>query len=755
MLRKFFHDIYYFFPLQLLLEHLRRHYTIIFIWLLLFLYITGGLGFKYGVNILFLAPEYLNRVNFLSYFILGFTVGIFIMAFHITTYITSGYQFPVIFTFRRPFYRFALNNFLIPVGFTVTLLTLSVRFQVKSQLFDWIKVLIDSIAFLAGISLFYLITLGYFFTMNQGLRRIISLSEGKLGKWRFTGPLQKIMQQDQQWKLEMTPLHNVGRTHISLYLHTPFRIRRAPRRITLPVKEIIKIQHNNHTFAAVFSVTLVIGLLAVGVFISHPAFNIPAAASILLIFTLGLLLYTVFYIFFKDYSVWFLLILFFILSSLINHGIINRVGQAYGLNYNNTTTRPVKLKPAGPRQVQQDSLKMIRVLSRWEEKCTTNTGRKPVAVFIHTAGGGLKATLWTYYSLAVADSLSQGKLLAHTILITGASGGMIGAAYLRELQLRKVRGELPSLLQDSLFTMLSEDILNPVALHLALKDWFFTFQNFRYNGILYRKDRGWAFEERLNQNTGNILDHPLSYYIQPEKEALIPLMYISPTVLNDGKMLVISPLPASFMTSGKMIPEYKSFFEYKHSYAGFSPENLRFTSALRMNASYPVLSPVITLPGTPSLQLTDAGFRDNFGYLSELKFIHYFREWLQENTSGLVIIHISSTIKEPMPVSSAYDFLRPFQSVYHDYFTIQQMNGMMMHELAEDGIDVPVTFVPLNLDERKERISLSWHLTQREKIRIKASVDLPANRQSLKNLLLLLNKDFPGNKNKHISGKDE
>ena len=95
---------------------------------------------------------------------------------------------------------------------------------------------------------------------------------------------------------------------------------------------------------------------------------------------------------------------------------------------------------------EKDSLETIYVLEKWKEKNSnvTDTHGKPKMVLICTSGGGLKMALWTYFSLGYIDSLTNGSLLKHTQLITGASGGMLGAAYLRELYLEHLNGKINS-----------------------------------------------------------------------------------------------------------------------------------------------------------------------------------------------------------------------------------------------------------------------------------------------------------------------
>ncbi|MBK8949726.1 MAG: hypothetical protein IPM68_12985 [Flavobacteriales bacterium] len=53
----------YFFPLQLLVLHLKKNHLLLFFWLVLWAYVTGNLGQKYGIPYLFLYPEYMGAVT--------------------------------------------------------------------------------------------------------------------------------------------------------------------------------------------------------------------------------------------------------------------------------------------------------------------------------------------------------------------------------------------------------------------------------------------------------------------------------------------------------------------------------------------------------------------------------------------------------------------------------------------------------------------------------------------------------------------
>ena len=732
-------EVYYFFPVRLFLESLRRNHALLLIWLMLFFFIFKVLGYTYGIHSLFLAPEYLGRVNVLSYFVLGFTTGIFIMAFHMSSYITIAYQYPVISTFRKPFLRFSLNNLIIPLTYLLAYLFISMRYQYVDQLIPPWLISLNLLSFLGGIAVFYLLTFGYFNLMNHSLENLLSLTQGRLGRWKVARPLKRIAEQDLRWKTENAPVDNRGTTKVRYYLHTPFRVKKAPAWLPFSPEGAQAILNRNRTFALVFIAFLFLTLVLTGVYVNRPVFAIPAAASIMLIFSLSFFLYDVFYVLFKEYALWFFLALAVLIYYMITSGIIvHREGRVYGLKYEQGPPGQTLVFTPLPGQVARDRRETLAVLERWKEDMRRRGEEKPPLVVVDNCGGGLKAALWSYYALAYADSLLGHRLMPHVRLMTGASGGMIGAAYLRELWLRRQEGYAGGDSVTLRFHDLSQDMLNPIVLFLALKDMFFSFRQFEYNGESYRLDRGWALEHKLNMNTGFIMDKPLDAYRIPEEEARIPMMFLTPTTLNDGRQMLISPLHTSYMCGETSVTHIPSTTEFLRVYEPFGSRQILFTSALRMNATYPLISPLVTLPGNPAVKVMDAGFRDNFGYLTAVRFLFVFRKWINENTGGVVLISLGIDKNFPDYNQGNEKYTNPFKNIYSDFFNIQMLNGQVMignlSALFPAGFEV----IRLNLNERNKRISLSWQLTRQEKEHIRASIHSEDNRKALEKLTKLI-----------------
>ena len=88
--------------------------------------------------------------------------------------------------------------------------------------------------------------------------------------------------------------------------------------------------------------------------------------------------------------------------------------------------------------MKEDKAQMIQVLENWKKK---QTEEKPFLFIINVSGGGTRSATFTLSVLQHLDSLCGGKLMDKTFLITGASGGMLGAAYYRELARERSEGK--------------------------------------------------------------------------------------------------------------------------------------------------------------------------------------------------------------------------------------------------------------------------------------------------------------------------
>ncbi|MEJ7769841.1 MAG: hypothetical protein WKF89_18625, partial [Chitinophagaceae bacterium] len=116
-MKKGFRSILYSFPFQLVLLHFKKFQVLIFFWYILFLAVNGSFMQMYGLNSLYLSPEYLGNVNFFSAGLVGTALAIFIMSWNITTFIIFSRHFKFLATTSKPFLKFCINNSVIPLVF--------------------------------------------------------------------------------------------------------------------------------------------------------------------------------------------------------------------------------------------------------------------------------------------------------------------------------------------------------------------------------------------------------------------------------------------------------------------------------------------------------------------------------------------------------------------------------------------------------------------------------------------------------------
>jgi hypothetical protein len=140
----------------------------------------------------------------------------------------------------------------------------------------------------------------------------------------------------------------------------------------------------------------------------------------------------------------------------------------------------------------------------------------------------------------------------------------------------------------------------------------------------------------------------------------------------------------------------------------------------------------------------DAGLRDNYGGKTMIEFLFVMKDWIKENTSGVIVLQIRDTKKvlddESYSQVSFIDKLTlPFGNMYKNFPRVQDFDQEELMKLSTPGFDFPIDLISFNLRERsKDRISLSWHLTQSEKLKIENAFESNQNQNSLQQLKRIL-----------------
>jgi len=525
---------------------------------------------------------------------------------------------------------------------------------------------------------------------------------------------------------------------------------------------ILQVFDQNHFNIVIIEGFIFLLVLMLGMFKEYPSFQLPAAGTFIIFITIFVMLSGAFSYWFGSWSATAGLILFLFVNYLAGENFFDKKYEAFGLDYDvpaaEYSTKTLEHQ-VDSTVMEHDRLAMIPQLENWRKKFDY----KPKMVFLCASGGGKRASLWTLNVLQTADSISKGKLTKHSILITGASGGLIGASYFRELKLRELHGEDIQPYSAIHREKISTDNLNPLIFSLLANDLFIGLTKFEYAGKAYKRDRAYTFEDQLNQITEGLMDKSIRDYAKDEIEGRIPMVILTPTVVNDGRKLYIASRPVSFMNS-----EVENFYNYNQAkvsgidfqrfFAKQDGADLRFLSALRMSATFPYITPNTTLPTNPPILIMDAGISDNFGMSDAVRFLYAFRDWIKENTSGVVFVSIrdspklgvvnaksSQTIIDNMtqPISSVYNNFENFQDITSDLLIGQAHSWF---PLPIDRVDIEYQaehYLPIlqkmdSIRNTSARASLSWRLTTREKQGIVNNIFSDKNEEALNKLVQLL-----------------
>jgi len=744
----------YSFPVQLLLNNLKRNQVLLLCWIILFAMITGSFGKYLGIPYLFLDPEYLNKVNFRSFFIMGMVIAGFSTAFHITCYINDGHRFSFVGTLSRPFTKFVINNSFIPFIFLVTYLTEVISFQQNNQYVTGSDLFLS----VAGILVGYAVMTAFFFIYF----RLTNKDIFKYVVCRIDERIKQSVKLTRASAMKKLDIAKKRQERVDYYLDGRLRPVKVEDNHFYDKQTILQVFDQNQFNLVIIEVLIFALILILGVFKDMPVFQLPAAASFTIFLTVFVMLAGAFEYWFGNWSSTAALILFLFVNYLVGEGVFSKPYKAFGLDYDKA---PVEYSVEhlarlnDSTAINEDRQATLVMLNNWRKKFD----HPPKLVFVCVSGGGKRAALWALNSLQTADSLTNGRLMDQTVLITGASGGLIGASYFRELKLREIKGENVRPYSSIHRDKISTDNLNPLIFSLLANDLFVGFTQFVYADNAYQKDRAYTFEQQLNQITEGMMDKPISAYRAPEDEGLIPMVVLTPTVVNDGRKMYIASRPVSFLNSDVLDqPGYKlskiAGTDFQRAFKDVGADSLRFLSALRMSATFPYITPNTTLPTEPPIQIMDAGISDNFGMNDAVRFLYSFKDWISQNTAGVIFISIRDSPKlgKIMPKTGQTivdDLTQPISSVYNNFENFQDINADLLLGQARAWFPLPISRIDLqyqaesyvsilqkmdSIRQNSARASLSWRLTTREKEGIVNAINSEMNQSELARLKMAL-----------------
>ncbi len=740
------HFITTFFPVRLFVHHLRRSPLMLIMWAFLFLSVSKALFTSYGVHLLFLLPEYRGDSDFYSFWLVGLALGLFTMSFHVSSYIFYSYRYSFLATLDRPIYRFSVNNSIIPVTF-ITFYGLQIFAFHREIHDDIVPALVNIGSLLLGVFMMIAFVFTYFFTLNRNQ----PVFEDKPIR-SFNKTLQSIYSRR---KKTVTPMQRDD--NVQTYLRNVYRLRVTRSADHYEFSKLLNALEQHHLRAAYFFIALIILVISLGTFEENDWVQIPAAATTLIVLSVFLMLSGAFFSRFKGWTPTAAFVVLVGLNFLSTQSSFYKPNMVSGLNYDTipaTFDRNVLEQYTSDSIVWNDYNHWINILENWKAK---QASAKPKLIIVNVTGGGIRSSLWTYEVLNMLDSATNGVLHDQTFMITGSSGGMLGASFFREIKYREKTSDWhPDWPTDRriLREGLAKDKLNPTIFNFLVNDLFFRFRTYEYGNRTYIKDRGVAFDRSYDNNTLGMLNKSLNDYHRPEFLAEMPIMIFAPIMIQDGRRMVISAQPTSFLTftqNQQTTLKDRVFdgLEFQRIFADQDAGNISFLTTNRISASFPYITPLVNLPSEPEIELIDAGVRDNDGFEIGVRIAHQFNNWLEKNTSGVVFVRIKADrphdepqLMRPLRKDRFSDLIRPIGGVITSFSNLQVFNKSLIRQFSEDALDVSVDVLnfPLFRPLEEEDLSLSWRLTPKERDKIKRALTRPENRLGARKIDMYLSK---------------
>lgn len=318
--------------------------------------------------------------------------------------------------------------------------------------------------------------------------------------------------------------------------------------------------------------------------------------------------------------------------------------------------------------------------------------RKPKLVIVTVSGGGIRASVWTSVVLRKLEATLGSDFPYHIRLVTGASGGMVAGSYyvasLRPPPPEVLAGgsasfeDLHGVSIGNFVDRMALDQLDAVAGRMLFADLPATL-----NPLVRRGDRGRTLEETWIRWTGgdaSPLGRPIQSYAADERIGWRPSLVYTPMMVEDGRRLLISNLDMAFATRnvGGLLLEPssrkierpaiqgsdfdQSIHEEDEVFSLSAVECFRLfpragdfqmTTAIRMSASFPWVSPALNLPTLPPRRVVDAGYYDNYGINLSALWLSKMSQWLQENTSGVLVVQIRDKVSQGARTEVDFDRL--------------------------------------------------------------------------------------------------
>jgi hypothetical protein len=440
---------------------------------------------------------------------------------------------------------------------------------------------------------------------------------------------------------------------------------------------------------------------------------------------------------------------------------------------------PASRKYAAENLVPADA-PLKAMLTRWRGG-PGRTDQKPKLIFVATSGGGIRAAVWTAVVLEGLEAdakLAPAGFRQNIRMITGASGGMVAAAlYAADFE-HGPQG-------DKYRKVVARDSLNRTAQSLIIRD--FGQNVFLPPWSAADWDRGrtlewkWGFnaEAELGRNP---FAKTMAELRGAERTGARPSLVFSPMLIEDSRRLLVSNLDLEDLTTvladgtkGKDPPQaaFVSAVEFHRLFPDLPADRVKtpdgkawgfatsdgfaVATAARMSATFPVISPAVSLPTTPPRRVVDAGYYDNYGINLAARWLYKHRAALAKHTSGVALVEVRAfplhdvgrrfaatdpQTGQPTDTAGSGDLFTdaaaavsaPLEALFSArgnvaYYRNREWVDVLQEALKKDGLDFYNGWFELT-----RPASLNWFLTAVEREAVEAGFHSRANQEQLERL---------------------
>jgi hypothetical protein len=405
--------------------------------------------------------------------------------------------------------------------------------------------------------------------------------------------------------------------------------------------------------------------------------------------------------------------------------LLTLVLVSLGLNYLHDTDHYYQLNPLRAAGKGAPAPDLDWITASANRKFPSGAGNKKTLVVVTAAGGGIQASAWTTKVLSGLDDVYGAEFTKSIALISGTSGGSVGSMFYLANGKWDNAAPLDEAAKHRMQSMSRASNLEADAWGVALPDFMRVFTPIL---VPHPADRGWAIEEiwrrELSVLGGDWQDGDLRLrdWIDPIRAGQMPVPIFNATLVESGQRLLLSPVVRR--------PSAKNGTEAQELFNLYKQADPRVTTAVRLSAAFPYVSPVARpdLPDSDetAYHVADGGYSDNEGAVAALEWVYnlllYYR---QQGSSGhkpfnrILIVRIA-----PFPIraksaaaqkhtGALYELLGPLTTIENVRTASQTERNSLALELLTDA-----TLKDLDPDTQNRRQQGQALLARGESLRV-------------------------------------